>query len=526
MKIPKIKISISLQISIFLVLVAFIPVLVMMALNTYEKQLLEMFESSNVQQGRIIAASLKSAGNTRESAKSILENMNGEFISRIRILDANGELICDSARVDFEMDQVESDSIPETRYPDGVIPTAAEESLVYRIFSLPVRIYRKIMRRPALSLYDTADFYNNKTFFDGEEIKDALSGRYGARTRISTGDQVSVTLYSAIPVFSEDEKVDGVVLVSRSTYRILRNLYELRRDMAVVYLKSLIAVILIAVFFAFRITIPLKKLSSEATDCADKKGRIFFTKFTGTKRMDEIGELSKSFSSLIERLNKRIQFSQAFSSDISHEFKNPLAAIRSAAEVLEDSSIESEDRVQLSRAIVDEVNHLQVLLSGVRNISRIDSGENLSCEPIEVFPFLENVVSRIEKKYAGKEFVIENQLAENFRLRIPEDYLSRLMENLVDNAGSFGAKILSTLSIDGNNFRLCVEDNGKGIPSGSEEKIFSRFYSERNEEERHGHSGLGLSTVKAIVDALEGTIVVERSLLLGGAKFVVSIPIK
>ena len=262
MNIPKIKISISVQISIFLVLVAFIPVLVMMALNTYEKQLLEMFESSNVQQGRIIAASLKAAGNTRESARLILENMNGEFISRIRILNVRGELICDSARVKFEKEKPESVINPERKKTSAENSTAAEKSLVYRFFSMPIRIYRKLMRRPALSMYDTADFYNNKTFFDGEEIKDALSGRYGAKTRISSGNQVSVTLYSAIPVFSEDEKVDGVVLVSRSTYRILRNLYELRRDMAVVFLKSLIAVILIAVFFAFRITIPLKKLSS------------------------------------------------------------------------------------------------------------------------------------------------------------------------------------------------------------------------------------------------------------------------
>ena len=104
--------------------------------------------------------------------------------------------------------------------------------------------------------------------------------------------------------------------------------------------------------------------------------------------------------------------------------------------------------------------------------------------------------------------------------------MSRLTENLVDNAGSFGSKVVTTLSVDGNIFRLCVEDNGKGVPAGSEEKIFSRFYSERNEEERHGHSGLGLSTVKAIVDALEGTIVVEQSQSLGGAKFLVFIPVK
>lgn len=531
MKLKKLKISISLQISIFLVLVAFIPVLVMMALNTYEKQQLEMFETLNVQQGRIVAASLEYSGNSAEASQGILENMKGAFVSRIRILDREGSLIADSARYQIQQKEV-LDSAVNSRYEKTVSETKekidAEDSFVYRVFSLPIRIYRKLLRRPALSLYDTADFYNNNSFAAGEEIQQALKGKYGAVTRISTGNQVSVTLYSALPVFDKDKKVQGVVLVSRSTYRILRNLYELRRDMAVVYLKSLIAVVLIAIFFAFRISLPLKKLSLQATDCADKKGRIFFTKFTGSRRIDEIGELSRSFTSLIERLNKRIQFSQAFSSDISHEFKNPLTAIRSSAELLSDKDLSDEDREQLSRAVIDEVNHLQMLLTGVRNISKIDAGEKLELHSIQVVAFLKNIISRVEKKYEGKNLSIKiaDTISEDFTLMIPEDYFDRLAENLIDNAASFGTNVLVTPLVDNSDggkgkFHLTVEDDGKGISKDSIEKIFERFYSERDEQNKAGHTGLGLSTVKAISDALEGQVLVENSTELGGAKFTV-----
>ncbi|MBR5866419.1 MAG: hypothetical protein IKZ04_00765 [Spirochaetaceae bacterium] len=97
----KLRIPISIQISIFLILVAFIPVAVMMALNTYEKQLLSMLENSNVQQGRLVSAALESysisQGNkiTQEAATLLLKNMDGNFDSRIRILDNKGRVFWD-----------------------------------------------------------------------------------------------------------------------------------------------------------------------------------------------------------------------------------------------------------------------------------------------------------------------------------------------------------------------------------------------------------------------------------------------
>lgn len=524
MKLKKLRISISIQISIFLVLVAFIPVVVMMALKTYETQLLEMFENSNVQQGRLIAAALQYSGNNEKSANSIINNMSGNFTSRIRILDKDGLLIADSAKNDSPkktdvMPQYKTENLAKEKKQK----TAAEDSFVYRLFSLPVRIYRKILRRP--SPYETADFYNGKSVLDGEEIKSALNGRYGAITRISTGNQISVTLYSAVPVFDDGGKIAGAVLVSRSTYRILRNLYELRRDMALVYLRSLIAVALIAIFFAFRITVPLKRLSKEAMDCADRKGRIFFTKFTGQNRIDEIGELSRSFSNLVQRLNRRIQFSQAFSADISHEFKNPLAAIRSSAELLGDAGLSSHDRNELSTAAIDEVNHLQILLNGIRNISKIDAGENLTESSIPVVPFLKNIISRIAGKHSGTEIEFRTPLPDGFEMKIPEDYFDRLTENLIDNAAGFGTHVIVTAESEGGqNFIMTVEDNGKGIAPGMQEKIFERFYSERPDDSSQGHTGLGLSTVKAITDALEGEVTAGNGKALGGAIFTVKIP--
>ncbi len=566
----KFFISISLQISVFLIIVAFIPVAVMMALKTYEKQQLDMMERSNVQQGRLVASALVSAVITSDAAGSsniavsagdagenkidagyaykLLENMNGQFDCRIRIIAPDKTLIADSSRMDIKPGDVSDKDLQDkqSRESEKQIQQSRageKEPFIYRLFSIPFRIYRKLFKPPRALLYDTADFYINKEIFDGAEVLKALNGNYGAMTRFSSGGQVSITIYSAIPVKNGDDVI-GVVLVSRSTYKILQNLYELRQDLARIFVKSLIAVVLIALFLAFRISYPLKRLSKEANSCADKKGRIFFTDFTGKKRRDEIGELSRSFTLLVERLNKRIKFSQAFSSDISHEFKNPLTAIRTSAELLGSGELDKKEQEELSRAVIDEVSHLQNLLSGIRNISKIDAGVergdasvNDEAEVIEVNSFIKNIIIRLEKNYPDREVIFLPQQG-NIDIKIPSDYIERVAENLIDNALSFGTKVKVTARVENalrntaekssrntEFFVMTVEDNGRGLPAESFEKIFDRFYSEREEAQKSSHTGLGLSIVKAITDSLEGSIEAGNSDELGGAKFVFRVPV-
>ena len=89
MKKLKLRFPISIQISIFLVLVAFIPVAAMMMLKTYESQMLTMMENSNVQQARLVSASLALSQEEEinpQAARNLLLNMNGKFDARIRIL--------------------------------------------------------------------------------------------------------------------------------------------------------------------------------------------------------------------------------------------------------------------------------------------------------------------------------------------------------------------------------------------------------------------------------------------------------
>lgn len=522
----------------------------MMALSTYEKQLLELTERSNVQQGRIVSASLSHDSLTEEKAKSLLLNMQGQFDARIRIIGKDQLLLADSATSqkntvkanDSEKSRAESGTIlsrqeseslnlPESeKSAEKISEKSAEDTFVYRLFSLPIRIYRKFFRPPSQNPF-AQDYYTSKSLYDGNEIKAALEGYYGSTTRFSRGSSASVTLYSALPIFDKNEEVSGVVLVSRSTNKILQNLYELRRDLGKVFLASLIFVALVSLFFAFRISIPLKRLSREAVSRSDKEGRVLSTNFTGKKRIDEIGLLSRSLTSLLEKLNARITFTERFASDVSHEFKNPLAAIRSCSEALEAANLNPEEQKEFISAITEEVTHLENLLTGVRNITKIDAGitENEQTEPVPLNLLAKNIISRLSLVFPATDFDFKSD-SEESKLKIPADYFDRLAENLISNAASFGKKVMVRIekSADSKNKKITfsVEDNGKGVSEEEKEKIFDRFYSHRPESEKMSHTGLGLSTVKAIADTLGAKISVTKSETLGGARFSVIFPVE
>ena len=550
MKKIRLRFPINIQISIFLVLVAFIPVAAMMMLKTYESQMLTMIENSNVQQARILCASLAlSAPDTEknlinsETATQLLQNMNGKFDSRIRILSRDGELLADSSTLekdDATGSQQKIDFSSRTQYASAqsekskkTSKTAANDTFIYRLFSIPVRVYRKL--RPPAASFTSADFYSGKIIYDGEEVKAAQQGRYGAKTRISGGGQVSVTLYSAMPVM-QDDQVIGIVLVSRSTWRILQNLYELRIDLAKVFLWSLLFILVVAVFLTFRISYPLKKLARQTSECADKKGRIdaaVVEKFTGLKRRDEIGDLSRSFKTLIQKLDSKIKYTQAFASDVNHEFKNPLTAIRSSTEVLKEST-DIAEKENFTQAIIDEVSHLEHLLTGVRGISKIEGAE-VQKEKIPLQAFTKNIADSVLKNNPDTNIEIQTKnLPETIELE--PDYYERILSNLIENAAGFAKHIrvvLEKISSGKGQFSLVIKvsDDGPGISGDDISKVFDRFYSNRanslpDAKARIAHTGLGLSIVKAICNEMEGEVMVGRDKELGGALFEIKIPLQ
>ncbi len=547
---------ISVRILAFNLLIVFLPLAGILSLGTYERQLLKSLEHALVQQGRLFAAALADSGPVLQSkARQTLRAMKQRQDARIRIVDASGLLLADSSVLPPDGQSaaggapgvsVEAPAIQGATAIGEALAAAADsgaqpsdagagmdrdwqsrdtrETLLYRIALLPVRVYRKYFRPPQPSL-ESADFYSGAKRLAGPEIRAALAGHYGAMTRISGEGQRSVTLYSALPVVDRGTVI-GAVLVSQSTYRILTDLYALRLDIFILFLYSVATAAVISLLVSATITVPLRRLRDQAGLILDGHGR-FRGRFVPSKRRDEIGDLSRRLGELTQRLERQVRLAETFASDVSHEFKNPLASIRSAAEL----ALTTQDpgrRGNLLGLILDDVSRMERLLTGVREISRLDAGIADEPEsPVDPKALAEGLVEgmRVRGTAGGVKLLVTG---ESLRVSIPAERFLQLLGNLVENAVSFsptGGLVSVTVMQTGDSASILVEDRGPGIPLEHRERVFDRFFSFRPKNDPgKRHSGLGLSIVKAIAESYGGSVSVVTG-TLGGAAFEVRLPL-
>ena len=466
-----------------------------------------------VQQGRLLAAALSERGALDLAlAEPILARLERQTPSRIRVLDRDGWLLCDTSRLGPQ------------RLEDPAEPPLAEidprSGLLYRVGSALFRLVGPLLAdvQPEIGLARD-EAYSPDAPFDGIEIRQALSGSYGAATRITRGGQRSVTLYSSLPVRNEGEVV-GAVLVSQSTFHILQDLYEVRLAVFRYVVGAAGVAAILSLMLSATISRPIEKLRSQAKALVGRGGRLVGS-FPGSNRFDEIGDLSRALSELSSRLEERMRFIESFAADVSHEFKNPLTSIRAAAEMLKDVEDPGE-RARFAGVVEREIARLERLLSTVRDVTLVDSGlEEPEAEAVDLVELLKGLSGSPRYRERGIDVELEAP-STGIEVRMPGHRLAQVFENLLDNALGFTpdrGKIRVALRAEGRQAVVTVEDQGPGVPEEHRERIFDRFFSYRpNDRLAREHTGLGLAIVKAIVEGYGGSIALAES-SLGGAGF-------
>jgi two-component system sensor histidine kinase ChvG len=272
-------------------------------------------------------------------------------------------------------------------------------------------------------------------------------------------------------------------------------------------------------------------LRNEAAALLDRRGRLR-GRFRGSRRGDEIGDLARALEELTRRLETHLAFIESFASDVSHELKNPLAAVRGATELLAEVE-DPADRQRFLAMVQKEVARMEGLLSGLREITEIDAQlESERTRTVALDGLLREIV---EGRCLRADNPLEIKLeapSEPVLVQASPERLTQVFENLLDNAASFspvGGTVEVRLTREDGTGLVFVDDRGPGIPETHLDRIFDRFFRYRPDEpgsrteSRNGHTGLGLAIVKAIVDGYGGSIT-ARNRPEGGARFEVRLP--
>ena len=250
---------------------------------------------------------------------------------------------------------------------------------------------------------------------------------------------------------------------------MLSDLYALRLDIFRLFLWSVATAVVLSLLVSATITVPIRRLRDQAHAILDPRGRLLGG-IVASRARDEVGELSRSLGELTARLQRHVRQMESFASDVSHEFKNPLASIRSAAEIANSSRDPAERRAMLSM-VLEDVSRMERLLTGVREISRIDSGaaDEVQVAAVDVKEIAARVVSGARRRANGHQvsFLVEGEGATAW---LPPGRLEQVVENLVDNAASFspdGGVVRISVCQENAYAVLRVTDEGPGISAGA-----------------------------------------------------------
>jgi signal transduction histidine kinase len=212
----------------------------------------------------------------------------------------------------------------------------------------------------------------------------------------------------------------------------------------------------------------------------------------------EVMRLSRSLDSMRRQLEGR-PFVETFAADLSHELKNPVAAIRASAEVLEDSALEEPEQARrFVRRIRESTERIERLLSELLSLARIEARGAEAFEPVDLRALLERTIEAFGEDAERVRLEAQGEV----RVRGDSTWLSRAVSNLIDNA-LVHSPVSSEVRVRlerGEHVELSVENRGE-IPKYVRERVFRRFVTTRGDK---GGSGLGLAIVRAVAEAHAG----------------------
>ena len=280
-------------------------------------------------------------------------------------------------------------------------------------------------------------------------------------------------------------------------------------------IRTALAVGLVILIFSFVLNRyflkPIKNLVTYTNTIKNKNTKA--TNIDSLKlRNDELGLLSNSLDDMTLELQKRISHAENFSTDLVHEIRNPLASLKSASEILHDTS-DIDQRIKLIDILSHDVQRIERLITDYSQILKDEVAlSKEKVKKLDIEPIIKSVVDDFNNIYKVKRGINISYLNDGknkYYINGIENRIEQIIANLLDNAISFSddnkdITVRVSKSKD-ERININVLDEGQGFKEKDTNKIFKRFYS--NRPDKFGqHSGLGLNIVKNLVDLHNATI--------------------
>lgn len=381
-----------------------------------------------------------------------------------------------------------------------------------------LRVY--VTNQQGRVLFDSQDEAVGQDYSRWRDVSLTLRGRYGARTsRDDPYDDTSSVMYVAAPI-RVDGQIVGVISVGKPTRSFKTFINQGQREANQAALGLFAVAMLLALGFSYWMTRDLRRLVVYAHEAAEGKRRTI-----PIEGRSELKRLAQALEHLRTELDGKTHVERV-TQLLAHELKSPIAAVRGAAELLEEER-DPARRARLQQNIRHEAIRLQRIVEGVLELARAENRDRPPTrEPVDLAALLDEAVALRESRLAEKSLRVRSDLQPLPPLPADRFLLRQALLNLLDNATDFspqGGTIHLHLRAAGGQAELRVRDEGAGIPDYAQGRVFERFYSTPRPDSGQRGTGLGLNLVEQAARLHGGTIALSNH-PDGGAEAVLSLP--
>lgn len=275
---------------------------------------------------------------------------------------------------------------------------------------------------------------------------------------------------------------------------------------------SIIA-ILAGIFISSRMLKPIKQLIVTVRTIG-RTGEMNIRVPT-TDSGDELDTLGHLFNEMLERIEMLITNTRNTLDNVAHDLRTPVTRLRLSAETMLHASDDATDRTKELNDVVNQSAELQEMLNAILDIREAESGIiRLNKEPLFLNRLIEDLVEFYTYVAEEKDISISRDLRKDIKIAVDRNRFRQVISNLLDNAIKYtpsGGRIEIHIEEYKDHVELKIADTGIGIDTSEIEYIWNRLYRSTKVHNRKGF-GLGLTLVKAIVEAHGGHISVKSSL--------------
>lgn len=302
---------------------------------------------------------------------------------------------------------------------------------------------------------------------------------------------------------------ESLLRIGKSLYNIESSLLLLKR-LGTIFITALFLIsIIVGLFFTWIAVNPIVRIRSTLEKIASPD---LVQKIDYNAKSSEVERLVDVLNKLLESVKNFADSYKSLISDVSHELRSPLTALRGNIEVALRKKRTAEEYEKILQNNLANTLRLSKMIDNLLFLARADNNLlNLRMEYFDLSSLLKNIVEQRRDIIKTNRLDLEEDYQEHLEVFGDMDLLSQAFSNVIDNAikytNSNGTITIKTFKTD-KNAVVTIRDSGIGIPEDEISHIFERFYRAKKNHSLRG-TGLGLYITKRIIDAHKGKISVK-----------------